>query len=72
MHQIALLEVLIFWICLVAAKHLDILLQIPAHVFVHDRKQKEELLIHTFLLNSAHTVTIKMCGGCRLQLQLTA
>ena len=42
-HQIAL------WICVVAAKLLNILLQIPAHVFIHDRKQKEELLIQTLL-----------------------
>lgn len=54
MHLIALLEVLILWICNVAAKHLDILFQIPAEVLIHDRKQKEELLIRIFLL-TMHT-----------------
>lgn len=49
MHQIALLKVFIFRICPVRAKHLNILLQIPALVFIHDREQEEELLIHTLL-----------------------
>lgn len=66
MHLIALLEVLCGW--LVAGKHLPILLQIPTHVFIHDRKQKEELLIDAFLLNSTQTVTVRMSRGCRLQL----
>lgn len=62
-HLIALLEVLVKRICVFAGKHFNILVQIPAHVFVHDRKQKEELLIDTFLLNNAHTVRsrLKMC-----------
>lgn len=55
-HLIALLEFLIYRICIVAAKNLNILGQILAHVFIHDRKQKEELFIDSFLLNSAHTV----------------
>lgn len=51
MHLIALHEGLVLFI----ANYLHILLQIPTHVFIHDRKQKEKLLIHTFLLNNAHT-----------------
>ena len=50
-HLIALLEVLLRSMWLVAGIYLLILLQIPAHVFIHDRKQKEELLIDIFLLN---------------------
>lgn len=54
-HLIAFLKVLIERISVAAAIHLNILLQILAHVFIHDRKQKEELFINTFLLNNAHT-----------------
>lgn len=50
MHLIALLENFVVWICLIGAKHLNIFLQIPAQIFIHDREQKEELLIHILLL----------------------
>lgn len=49
MHLIGLHKVIRLLICLVAAKCLDIYLQILAHVFIHDRKQEEELFVHTFL-----------------------
>lgn len=49
MHLIALHEVLIKIIYVAAAKQLDILIQIPARIFVHDRKQEEELPVDTFL-----------------------
>lgn len=55
MHLIALLEIFTIWICFFAAKSFNILLQIPAHIFIHDREQKEELLIHILLLKKAHT-----------------
>lgn len=54
MHLIALYKIFVVWFCLFAAKCLDIFLQIPAHVFIHDREQKEELLIHILLLK-VHT-----------------
>lgn len=57
MHLIALLEVLIIRIFVVSGKHVNVLFQIPAHVFIHDRKQKEELLIDAFLLNKTHAHT---------------
>lgn len=49
MHLIALHEVLVQTICVAAAKQPNILVQIPAHVFIHDRKQEEELPVDTFL-----------------------
>lgn len=49
MHLIGLHKVIRLLICLVAAKCLDIYLQILAQVFIHDRKQEEELFVHTFL-----------------------
>lgn len=61
MHLVALLEDLVVWICLIAAVFLDVLIQIPADVFIHDRKQEEELLIHTALLQRAHTVQVNAC-----------
>lgn len=50
MHLIALLEIFVVWFCLFAPKFPNIFLQIPAHIFIHDREQKEELLIHILLL----------------------
>lgn len=53
-HLIALLEVLVINIYFLAGKLLDVLVNIPAHVFVHDRKQEEEFLINTFLWKTRH------------------
>lgn len=70
MHLIALLE-LLSRICVFAHKHLNILVQICTGIFIHDRKQEEELLIHTSLLNSIQTLWGRGHNACSYT-QLTA
>lgn len=51
MHHIAFLEVFILKISFIWGKLGNILPQIQALVFIHDRKQEEEYLIDAFLVN---------------------
>lgn len=51
MHHIAFHEVFILMIGSIFGKLGNVLRQIQALVFIHDRKQEEEFLIDAFLLN---------------------
>lgn len=54
MHHIAFHKEFIRKIGCIFGKLVNILPQIQALVFIHDRKQEEEFLVDTFLLNK-HT-----------------
>lgn len=62
MHFIALHKDLVFFICLSGAKTINVLLQIPAQVFIHDREKEEEFLIHTLLFNNKYAQFRKQRG----------
>lgn len=74
MHHVALFKVLVLLISLIAAKLLNVLIQIPAHVFIHDRKKKEELLIYILLLDNRDKITesVRLLKCCRFDFKVTS